>query len=182
MRKMLVVLLFLLIPTVLSADTWTPTAWTGNPAPAGTTYPAGPLGAVGGIGTTLYPSFTGPTTITVQDCCIPGDVYEVIVGGTSVGLTSLVPVDLDPFHWGDPAYLSSGVFLVPDASAGIDIWDITLSYIGYDSPFGGGTVTASFDPAGLTVTAVPTPEPTSLLLLGSVGLVGLAYKLKRKKS
>ena len=182
MRKMLVLLLFLLIPTVLSADTWSPMASTGYAAPSGTTYTPGLGGPVGGIGTTLFPSFSGPTTITVQDCCIPGDVYEVIVGGTSVGLTSLVPVDLDPLHWGGLAYLSSGVFLVGDASAGIGIWDITLSYIGYDSPFGGGTVTGSFDPAGLTVTAVPTPEPTSLLLLGCAGLVGLAYKLKRKKS
>ena len=181
MRKMLVLLLFLLIPTVLSADTWSPMASTGYAAPSGTTYTPGLGGPVGGIGTTLFPSFSGPTTITVQDCCIPGDVYEVIVGGTSVGLTSLVPVDLDPLHWGDPAYLSSGLFHVPDASTGIAIWDITLSYIGSASPWG-GTVTASFDPAGLTVTAVPTPEPTSLLLLGCAGLVGLAYKLKRKKS
>jgi hypothetical protein len=174
MRKMLVVLLFLLIPTVLSADTWSPTADVGNPAPAGTTYAAGPLGAVGGIGTTLFPSFSGPTTITVEDCCIVGDVYEVVVGGTSYGWTSPQPMG--------GSTLSSGVFLVGDASAGIGIWDITLSYIGSASPFGGGVVGSYMSPAGLTVTAVPTPEPTSLLLLGCAGLVGLAYKLKRKKS
>jgi len=174
MRKLLALLLFLLIPAVLSADTWSPIASVANPAPAGTTYPAGPGGLVGGIGTTLFPSFSGPTTITVEDCCIVGDVYEVIVGGTSYGWTAEVPMG--------GSTLSSGVFLVPDASSGIAIWDITLSYIGYDSPFGGGLVGSYMSPAGLDVTAVPTPEPTSLLLLGSAGLVGLAYKLKRKKS
>jgi len=175
MRKMLVVLLFLLIPTVLSADTWSPTAWVSIPAPAGiTTSLEGPLGAYGGIGTTLFPSFAGPTTITVQDGWIVGDVYEVIVGGTSFGWTAEVPMG--------GSILSSGVFLVGDASAGIAIWDITLSYIGSDSPFGGGLVGSYMSPAGLYVTAVPTPEPTSLLLFGCAGLVGLAYKLKRKKS
>lgn len=69
------------------------TALISNPSPAGA-VDLGPDGQVGGIGGPL--SFTMPIdglfTLTVQDCCLVGDVYQAFVDGESLGFTSAVPL------------------------------------------------------------------------------------------
>lgn len=148
-----------------------------NAAPAGTTYAPGPLGLVGGIGGPIgiVASTAGTLTISVWDCCLVGDVYETLLDGASLGITSPAPI-------GGPT-LSSGVFtaFIGAGAHSIDIWDIVLSYIGAPSPFGGGIVPGGYSPAGLSVgaTLAPVPEPATYGLLGAaLALIGL---LRRKK-
>lgn len=148
-----------------NANAAAPTGATGG------TYGFGPGGAVGGLTSGLI-TFTDPSpemlTISIQDCCIVGDVYEAVLDGTSLGTTSAVPL------YGST--LSTGTFSL-FAGAGshtLGIADIPLSYIGYADPYGGGTVLSSLSPAGVdvTVTSTPVPEPSSASLLSS-GLFGL---------
>jgi hypothetical protein len=153
------------------------TASTANPSPAGSTG-LGPLGAVGGIGGPV--GWTAPVSgeyqIIVQDCCLVGDVYQTFVDGKSLGLTSLVPI-------GGPTN-SSGTFDFILSAAGAHTFDINdqiLSYIGSDSPYGGGVVGSIYTPAGLTVTIQSAPEPTTwaMMLIGFAGLGFAAYRKAR---
>ena len=105
----------------------------------------------------------GTLKISVDDCCLIGDVYEVILDAISLGLTSIVPIG--------GATLSSGMFLadVGPGAHSVDVWDVTLSYLGEASPFGGGTVPTGFSPAGLSVLIefeAKVPEPSIFVLLG----------------
>lgn len=165
------------------ADVIDPTATVGTPAPAGATAGlAGPLGMVGGIvgGAIVIDLPVGPQpgwylTISVADCCIVGDVFEVLLDGVSLGITAPVPQ-------GGPT-LSTGsftVFALPGLHS-IDIWDFILSYIGSAHPFGGGVVPDIMSPAGLSVSwsIEPIPEPGTLILLGT-GLLGLGASLRKR--
>lgn len=151
------------------------TADASNPIPAGTTFaPGGTAG--GGIGGPLAFVSPGPgyLTITITDCCLVGDVFEAVLNGTSLGYSPFVPI-------GGPTN-SVGVFTVHGVVAGgysLDIWDITLSYLGEASPFGGGTVPRDFSPAGLSVLVEHNvPEPATYLLSG-LGMLGLAVLRRR---
>ncbi len=160
----------------------TVTASTANPSPAGSSG-LGPFGAVGGIGGPI--SFIAPSagilTMTVADepFSLVGDVFEAFVNGVSLGFTSAVPL------FGPTP--SSGTFTVavPAGANTFDVNDQLLSYIGFPGPYGGGTVGASFSPAGLTVALseeVPSavPEPASLGLGGS-WLLGLGLIWRRRR-
>jgi hypothetical protein len=160
---------------VITAGSFTADAL--NPAPAGTTFPPGPGGLVGGIGGPIpfvLPS-AGGVSITVDDCCIVGDVYEVLVDGLSLGWTSPVPL-------GGPT-LSTGTWMLALGAGAhsLDIWDIPLSYIGAASPFGGGIVPLNYSPAGgsYLVQTAGVPEPSTCLLFGA-GLLGLLGLRRRR--
>lgn len=163
-------------------------ASTGTAAVAGTTGAfggaLGPGGAVGGmIGGPV--SFTAPSTglleMTVTDCCVVGDVYQAFLNGTSVGVTSAVPLD-------GPT-LSSGVFtmsVTSGQSLTFDVSDILQQYIGVADPYGGGIVPSSISPAGFSVmlqetTSVPEPGTLGLLAAGMVG-IGFWFRRRRIKS
>ena len=148
------------------------TADAGNAAPAGTHGAfggaLGPGGAVGGIGGPIgfVVPYTGTFFVSVDDCCLVGDVYQLFVDGTSVGDTSPEPIG--------GSTNSSGIFSVflTAGAHSFDIADIILQYVGFASPYGGGLVTQDYTPAGLTVTVSETPEPATVALIG-IALLGL---------
>ncbi len=126
----------------------------GEPIPSGATYTPG--GTSGGGLLTFVPGYgsfsagvwtfesgAGDAELTITDSGSVGDVFEVIVDGTSIGWTSEVEV-FGATH-------STRTWTVP-LTAGthtIEIWDITLSYIDELSPFGGTELVGEdFSPAG----------------------------------
>ncbi len=95
----------------------------------------------GGPGSSVGPfefdcTLFGGCWISVADCCLTGDQFEIIVDGTSLGLTSFVPtggpscgVLPDPC-FASPS-MSSGMFLVADGSH-------SMTIVATLSPFGSG--------------------------------------------
>jgi hypothetical protein len=157
-------------------------AASGSAAPAGSFDPINLVAVTGGgIGGPI--GFTSPIagtlTVLVQDCCLVGDVYQTFVNGTSLGYTTFVAL-------GGPT-ASSGTFTtsIGAGANSFDIDDIILNYVGADSPFGGGTVTSTYDPAGLTVslsvTGVPEPATWAMMLVGFGGL-GAAIRTRRSRA
>jgi hypothetical protein len=154
---------------------------TSTPKPAGTTYPVGPAGGGGLDGGAIGFSTIGPYSpvtlhITVSDLFAVGDVFEAILDGLSVGITSAVPMFSSTHSTGD-FYVT-----VAGGAHSLDVWDIVLSYLGFASPFGGGMVPFNFTPAQFEIrVAQVVPEPSSMLLLGA-GLVALGLFGRRKLS
>ena len=112
----------------------------------------------GAGGATTTDSFLLPGTsameIQYQDCCLPGDQYEIFADGVSLGLTtvSALPHPFDISYFG--------------AMGGATI---TLGMPVFD----GGL------PAGSYIKTV-TPEPATLLLMAT-GLMGLGIAWRRKE-
>ncbi|MGH7029278.1 MAG: PEP-CTERM sorting domain-containing protein [Stellaceae bacterium] len=168
-------------------------------SPAGSVWPSAPPsrdGNVGGILNNTAQTSCGPIAfnapingtlvMTVQPGVgqFAGDVYQAFVDGTSLGLTTPVPLFGTAF--------STGTFTTP-ISAGahnFDINDQIISYIGFVGPYGSvfpppnNTVPASFSPSSLTVTLeelpAAVPEPSSLALFGA-WLAGIAFYWRRRK-
>ena len=141
---------------------------------------AGPGGYGGGTieGDTLVTApFGGTLTISVQDLSTPGNVFEIVLDGTSLGTTAAVAAG--------GAVNSSGVFSAAVAAGDHDVglWDFILTYLGGVSPDGGtvGNAFASPQPVQLTITEVPTtvPEPGSATLL-LPAVAGLAWAVRRR--
>lgn len=188
MTRVVAILLFSMISFAAAAtetlifDT-TGTASIGTAAPAGHTVGLeGPLGAVGGLDggaigfATLGPFSSVTLHITISDCCLIGDVYQLILDGLAKGITPPEPIG--------GSTLSVGDFYVTVAGGAhsLNVWDIVLSYLGFASPYGGGIVGTEYSPAGLEIrVAQVVPEPSSMLLLGA-GLVALGMFGRRKLS
>jgi hypothetical protein len=162
-------------------------ASTTNPAPAGSTG-LGPGGAVGGIGGpfTFTAPFAGTLVMTVQPTVdfAAGDVYQAFVDGTSLGLTSAVPVAVPGTMFTSGTFTTS----VPAGVNNFDINDQILSYLGFQGPYGppNTTVPFSFSPNGVTVTLAEelpsaVPEPGALTLFGA-WLLGLGFLWRRHKT
>lgn len=138
-------------------------------APAGVAYPAGPLGLVGGLQSgpiTFLAPVAAPVQITVTAAGF-GDVFELVLDGASLGITSGVPFGGNE--------VSTGTF-VPVLAAGphsVDIWDFIMSYAGADSPFGGAVPALNSDNpllvSDLSVQIVPEPFGSVVMALGTLG-------------
>jgi PEP-CTERM motif-containing protein len=175
--------------------TFSVTASTANPAPAGSTNlgtfnPINSPTGVGGIGGPV--AFTAPITgdlvmkvgpliLNGQPLGFPGAVYQAFVDGTSLGFTDEVPLGGSQF--------STGTFTTP-ISAGANTFNINdqiISFIGQQAPFGptSTTVPPGFSPESLTVSLseVPAavPEPSTIALLAG-WLAGLALFWRRRKT
>ncbi len=152
------------------------------PAPATGYGPGGMVGGIDGgpLSLTIPGTLPGHVTVSIDDCCLVGDIYEATVGSAPFMWTSVVPL-------GGPT-LSSGSFtgssLYSPGPLTVDVTDLLLSYItptGTEDPWGGGVVPPDYSPAGFAVEVdfTPVPEPGSLLLLGS-GILALGGLIRRK--
>ena len=175
---------------VLASGTGTASASIAAPAGTGTPTPFGPVGAFGGWAGGLIPfvSAAGAVTITVSDCCLIGDVFQVSVDGIFIGESPSAPLG--------GSTNSVGVF-TPTLSAGphvLGIEDITLSYLGFPSPFGGinpvtgdTLISDDYDPAGMRFSVtqgigVSEPMTIATLCVGLLGLVTAKWRRKQQAS
>lgn len=141
----------------------------GQPRPSWATYTEGPFGGGGSVGGVFSPytvyrltPFTcqaGSVTIDVSDIASDGDVYEVALDGVRLFQTS---TQTYPSGSG-----STGTWTgtVTEGTHYIEVWDILLSYIGYDSPFGnvGFPVDISMSPAGVFLQITCPDAPTGAI-------------------
>ena len=154
-------------PTVVTADA-------AQSAPAGIDPSlADPNGAFGGglleSIPSIYAPFGGMLTVSVTDLGLVGDVYELLLDGSPLGITSPAPI-------GGPAP-SSGTFTVA-IGAGyhqLDLWDFIQTYLFDTSPYG-GLVTGDYIDSDVRVSAsvasvsvTPVPEPAALAVLPLAG-------------
>ena len=112
-------------------------------------------------------TFSGPATVTVLDLFLSGDRFELFDNLVSVGITS-APVAGDDCSGNIACALADPDFSRLVVSLGAGNHSLTINTLA--SPFGGGAA----------VFQVRTPEPTSMLLLGS-GLAGVAARIRRRR-
>ena len=153
-------------PSALSAvpvdGSWILFDFTGAGVPATGCFPCTFTAGAGGV------------NISVTDCCLNGDVFEVFDFGSSIGVTSAVAASgvcgVDPdVCFADPL-ASSGTFFVGPGDHSITITPTV-------SPFGDGSawfrLDAKPDPTPTntpTPTPTPTDTPTPVPPVGGIGV------------
>jgi hypothetical protein len=156
---------------------------------------AGPL--VGGLISFITTPSASPGTnyvmsVNIQDLGATGDIYEVVVNGSSWGTTSITGLN-DPT---DGNSFGSLTGVVKGGTVTVGITDLLQQYIGQSnqlpallgtpgSPPNGGTVAGASGQFAsstffLDVELSAAPEPTSLVILGS-GIAILAAAVGRKR-
>ena len=176
MRKGIVLLGFLMVFAVAGSATAGPITVDGPWYEFG----VGGVGSAGGDCSACSPTvpasvtagnapwtFSGPAFLTVLDLFLSGDRFEVFDNLVSLGLTS-APVQGDDCSGNIGCALADPDFSRLVIGLGAGAHSITISTVA--SPFGGGAA----------VFQVRTPEPTSMLLLGS-GLAGVAARIRRRR-
>jgi hypothetical protein len=174
-------------PIVLFDETLT--ADIGAAAPLGIDPALGnPNGGFGGgllTGDIGFTSLGRPITITVTDLGttadsppLAGSVYQVILDGNALGVTSATAIGASTF--------STGTFSLPAAAGFHDlgIWDFIATFPGFTSPYG-GLVTADFAQANVSVLiteAAPEPATWALMGMGFAGLAAMAFLRKRAQA
>jgi hypothetical protein len=173
-------------PIVLFDETVT--ADIGAAAPLGIDPSRGnPNGGFGGGLLTGDIGFVAPfgreITITVTDLGTTtgtraGSVYQVLLDGAPLGVTSPTAIDALTF--------SSGSFslLVTAGFHDLGVWDFISTFQGFSSPYGGpngGFVDEDFAQANVSVLVTEVPEPASWTLMG-IGFATLSAMARRRKS
>ena len=118
---------------------------------------------------------SGPVSIDVNGLGPVGDVFEVILDGVSLGITSPVAVD-GPDN-------STGSF-IESLSAGphdLGVWDFVQTFAGDNSPYGGLVVFDPANPPEVQVTVLSVPEPSTWTLL-ALGLLAIGFSHRRSRS
>lgn len=148
------------LPPLPTDGTWTQFCWFGG---VGSLNDEGPF--------TFSPM--GPAVLDVTDAFIDGDAFDVLDGGTSIGMTS-IPVDTgssqgDPdLAFADPDY-SSGSFALAAGSYSITL-QLTAAATGFTSGCGFLRV----------MPAAPTAPPLALAAL-ALALIGAGFFLMRRR-
>ncbi len=140
----------------------------------------GPAGFGGGVlpgGEIALATGAGTLAISVQDLGLVEDVFEIVLDGVSLGLSSPVAIN-GPVN-------SAGSFSATIGAGfhSLGVWDPVLTYLGVASPFG-GTVPFDFTQTDLRLTVTydtaSVPEPATLALLGmTLACAGISFRRGR---
>jgi hypothetical protein len=122
--------------------------------------------------------FAGELNITITDLGTTasgrsGSVYQVLLDGNSLGVTSPTAVDASTF--------STGAFSLATTSGFHDLglWDFISTFQGFESPYG-GLVDGDFAQANVSVLVTEAPEPATWALMG-IGLVSLSLLVNSRR-
>jgi len=159
----------LLAGVVLAATGVVAPVWAGVVASGSTSATHSPSSAPGPSGYTPLIDFSVPSSgayaVTVADCCVVGDYYDVLVDGVLIGTTPTVTN-------GVSTQLSVGTFIDMLAAGGHQI-----QMHDEGGPFNGQY------PAGLSwsvATTVPELSTWAMMGLGFAGLAFAGYRSSRK--
>ena len=125
--------------------------------------------------------FDREITITVTDLGTTasgrtGSVYEVLLDGNELGVTSATAIDASAFSTGAFSLLATAGF------HDLGVWDFISTFQGFSSPYGPPDVIVDMDfaQANVSVLVTQVPEPASWALMG-IGLISLSMMAHRRK-